>query len=109
MKTYTILLFGLIFTTLLGCNPFKADHPQANLADENKTTDLTAQSVLVFKDSIDKNLHQLAKNKSLVYMLGDLSFYVEQYGDSLYIEHAYNGAESNSIKKYYFQDTKEAD
>ncbi len=36
-------------------------------------------------------------------MLGDLSFYVEQYGTNLLIEHAYNGAESNSIKKYYFR------
>ncbi len=103
MKTYTFLLFGLIFTTLISCNQFKANHPQANLSDENKTTDLTAQSVLTFKDSIDKNLHQLSKNKSLVYMLGDLSFYVEQYGDSLFVEHAYNSAESNSIKKYYFR------
>jgi hypothetical protein len=103
MKTYIFLLFGLIFTTLASCNRFKADHPQANLSDEYKTTDLTAQSILVFKDSIDKNLHQLEKNQSLVYMLGDLSFYVEQYGDSLFIEHAYNGAESSSIKKYYFR------
>jgi hypothetical protein len=103
MKTYIFVLLGFIFTTLFSCNQFKADHPQANLSDENKTTDLTAQSVLVFKDSIDKNLHLLAKNQSLVYMLGDLSFYVEQYGDSLFVEHAYNGAESNSIKKYYFR------
>lgn len=103
MKTYTFLIFGLIFTTLISCNQFKADHSQANLSTENKTTDLTAQSVLDFKNSIDKNLHLLSKNQSLVYMLGDLSFYVEHYGDSLFVEHAYNGAESNSIKKYYFK------
>lgn len=103
MKMYTFLRFGLIFATLLSCNQFKADHPQANLNDENKSTNLTSQSVLAFKDSVDKNLHQLHKKQSLVYMLGDLSFYVEQYGDSLFIEHAYNGAESNSIKKYYFK------
>ncbi|RYE50767.1 MAG: hypothetical protein EOP48_19250 [Sphingobacteriales bacterium] len=103
MKTYTFLLLGLLFTTLTSCNRFKADHPQANLSDENKTTDLTAQSILVFKDSIDKNLHHLDKSQSLVYMLGDLSFYVEKYGDSLFVEHAYNGAESSSLKKYYFR------
>ncbi|MEJ5993436.1 hypothetical protein WG904_03320 [Pedobacter sp. Du54] len=103
MKVFGFLLFGLIFTTLVGCNRFKADHPQANLSDENKTTDLTAQSILVFKDSIDKNLSQFDKKQSLVFMLGDLSFYVEQYGDSLFVEHAYNGAESNSIKRYYFR------
>ena len=90
-------------TTLTGCNPFKANHPQANLSDEYKTTDLTAKSVLSYKDSIDKNLHLLPKSQSLVYMLGDLSFYVERYGTTLFVEHAYNGAESNSLKKYYFR------
>ena len=103
MKTYTFLIIGLISTTLFSCNPFKADHPQANLSDENKTTDLTSKSILSYKDSIDKNLHRLPKSQSLVYMLGDLSFYVEKYDNSLFIEHAYNGAESNSIKKYYFK------
>ncbi|MGF1922796.1 MAG: hypothetical protein ACQUHE_01355 [Bacteroidia bacterium] len=103
MRTYTFLIIGLISATLVSCNPFKADHPQANLSDENKTTDLTAQSVLTYKDSIDKNVSQLSKTQSLVYMLGDLSFFVEQYGNVLFVEHAYNGAESNSIKKYYFR------
>lgn len=103
MKTYTFLIFGLIFTTLIGCNQFKTDHPQANLSDENKTTDLTSKSILSFKDSIDKNLYLLTKSQSLVYMLGDLSFYVERYGNTLFVEHAYNGAESNDIKKYYFR------
>ncbi len=103
MKTYTFLTFLLISTTLLSCKQFKADHPQANLADDHKTTDLTAQSILVFKDSVDKTLPKLTKRQSLVYMLGDLSFYVEKFGDSLYVERAYSGAESNSIKKYYFR------
>jgi len=103
MKLYTFLVIGLIFTTAMSCNPFKADHPQANLADENKTTDLTAASILQFKEATDKNLIHYPKTQSLVYMLGDVSFYVEQYGTTLFIEHAYNGAESNSLKKYYFR------
>ena len=103
MKLYIILLIGIAFTTMIGCNPFKSDHPQAKLSDQNQSTDLTAKSILIYKDSIDKNLTQLPKTESLVYMLGDLSFYVEQYGDALFVEHAYNGAESNSVKKYYFR------
>lgn len=103
MRVSTFLAIGLICTTLISCNPFKSDHPQANLSDENKTTDLTAQSILSYKDSINKNLTLLPKSQSLVYMLGELSFYVEKYGNSLVVEHAYNGAENNSIKKYYFR------
>ncbi len=103
MKVYTFLIIALISTTIFSCNPFKADHPQANLSDENKTTDLTSKSILSYKDSIDKNLQHFQKSQSLVYMLGDLSFYVEKYDTVLFIEHAYNGAESNSIKKYYFR------
>lgn len=97
------MLLFLISATLISCNPFQSDHPQANLSDDHKTTDLTAKSILIFKDSIDNNLAQLHKKQSLVYMLGDLSFYVEQYGDSLYVERAYSGAESNSLKNYYFR------
>lgn len=103
MKVYSFLILAIILTTVISCNQFKSNHPQANLSDENKTTDLTAKSVLSYKDSIDKNLFQLPKSQSLVYMLGDLSFYVEQYGTTLFVEHAYNGAESNSLKKYYFR------
>ena len=103
MKLYGFLLLGLVIATVAGCNQFKSKHPQANLSDDFKTTDLTSKSVLHFKDSIDKNLHLLPKSQSLVYMLGDLSFYVEKYGTILFVEHAYNGAESNSLKKYYFR------
>ncbi len=103
MKLYGFLILGVILATVFSCNQFKANHPQAQLADENKTTDLTAKSVLAYKDSVDKNLFKLSKNQSLVYMLGDLSFYVERYGNILFVEHAYNGGESNSLKKYYFR------
>jgi hypothetical protein len=103
MKVYSFLLLTIILTSLFGCNRFKADHPQANLTDENMTTDLTAATIIHYTDSVDKNLHQFTKTESLVYMLGDLSFYVEQYGNTLFVERAYNGAESNSLKKYYFR------
>jgi len=103
MKMYNFLLIMLVLTVMLGCNQFKADHPQANLSDKNRTTDLTASSVLRYADSVDKNLTQLPKSQSLVYMLGDLSFYVEKYGATLFVEHAFNGAENNSLKKYYFR------
>jgi hypothetical protein len=103
MKLYSFLLLTVFLTSIFGCNRFKADHPQANLTDENKTTDLTASTIIHYTDSVDKNLQQFTKTESLVYMLGDLSFYVEQYGNTLFVERAYNGAESNSLKKYYFR------
>jgi len=100
---YTFLIIGLISTTVVGCNPFKADHPQANLSDQHQTTDLTAKSILSYKDSTDKHLYLLPKNQSLIYMLGDFSFYVEQYGPTLFVAHTYNGPENTSLKKYYFR------
>ncbi len=65
MKTYTFLRLVLIMATLISCNQFKAKHPQANLSDENKTTDLTSKSILAFKDYIDKNLDRYPKTQSL--------------------------------------------
>ena len=100
MKVYSFLLLTVMLTSIIGCNRFKANHPQANLTDENMTTGLTAASIIHYTDSVDKNLLQFTKTESLVYMLGDLSFYVEQYGNALFVERAYNGAESNSLKKY---------
>jgi len=104
-SVYFLILIG-IFSTLLGCKQFKADHPQAGLGDEH-ATDLTAKSILHFVDSIEHNLTLFDKTTSLVYMLGDLSFYVEKYSSNnqpvLLIEHAFDGGISNNLKKYYFK------
>ncbi|WP_316771103.1 hypothetical protein [Pedobacter frigiditerrae] len=106
MKLYTILILLAVFSTITGCNKFKSDHPQAEITDQY-TTDLTANSILHYADSINKNLNRYTKATSLVYMLGDLSFYVEKYSEAdqpiLLIEHAFNGGVSNSLKKYYFR------
>ncbi|MBB2145855.1 hypothetical protein GM921_10185 [Pedobacter sp. LMG 31464] len=106
MKTVYFLILIAAFSTMLGCNYIKSDHPQADVADEY-ATNLTAKSIIQYTDSIDKNLTQLSKSTSLVYMLGDLSFYVEKYSLAnkaiLVIEHAYNGGISNSLKRYYFK------
>jgi len=106
MKLYTILILLAVFSAILGCNKFKSDHPQAEISDQY-STDLTAKSILHYADSIDKNLTHFTKTTSLVYMLGDLSFYVEKYSESdkpiLMVEHAFNGGVSNSLKKYYFR------
>ena len=104
-SVYFLILIGT-FSTQLGCKQFKADHPQAALSNEHDT-DLTAKSIVHYADSIDKHLKLLEKTTSLVYMLGDLSFYVEQYSNNdrpiLMIEHAFNGGISNNLKKYYFR------
>ncbi|RZL46699.1 MAG: hypothetical protein EOP00_14190 [Pedobacter sp.] len=104
-SVYFLILIGA-FSTILGCNKFKSDHHEAELSDEY-ATNLTAKSILQYADQIDKNSLKLDKNTSLVYMIGDLSFYVEKYTENgktvLIAEHAYNGGASNTVKEYYFR------
>ena len=78
MKSVYFLVIIGAFSTILGCNYIKSDHPQADLNDAN-ATNLTTKSIIQYTDSIDKNLSQFSKSTSLVYMLGDLSFFVEKY------------------------------
>lgn len=106
MKTVYFLAVACLFSTILGCNKIKSDHPQAGLGDEF-ATDLNAKTIVGYADSIDKILPTLSKRTSLVYMLGDLSFYVESYSDNnrivLLVEHANNGGINSNLKKYYLR------
>lgn len=106
MKLYTFVVLIGVFSVLFSCNNFKSDHPQTEITDQH-ATDLTAKSILQFAGVTDKNIPKYIKNTSLLYMLGELSFYVEKYSENgqivLLIEHVYNGANSNSLKKYYFK------
>lgn len=106
MKTVVFLVIIGLFSVITACNYFKSDHPQAEITDSN-ATNLTVKSILAYTDSVDRTLHNLSKKTSLVYRLGELSFYVEQFNLNsrtlLLIEHAYNGGISNSLKKYYFR------
>lgn len=106
MKTvYFLILVGVI-ATLSACNQFKSDHPQAAILDE-QATNLTAKSILKYADSVDKNISQTNKQTSLIYMLGDLSFYVEKFNldnqTVLMVEHAFSGGLNTNLKKYYFR------
>ncbi|RZJ74227.1 MAG: hypothetical protein EOO47_21470 [Flavobacterium sp.] len=106
MKLYTFLILIACFSTILGCNQFKSDHPEAALSDEF-ATDLTAKSIIEYSNQIDQKQLKLKKKTSLVYLLGDLSFYVEKFTENgntvLITEHAYNGGASNTLKAYYFR------
>ncbi len=106
MKSVYFLIIIGICGSLLSCKQFKSDHPQATLGSAH-ATDLTAKDILHYADSIDKNLGHFKKESSLVYMLGDLSFYVDQYSNNqqavLLVEHAFNGGLSDRLKKYYFK------
>ncbi|RZK40443.1 MAG: hypothetical protein EOO90_14820 [Pedobacter sp.] len=103
MKTYILFIIVLTLFTLNGCNQFKSDHPQTKLSDPHQTTDANAENILEYQKDVENNIKSAQAQQSLVYMLGDLSFYVESYGDNILIEHAYNGGESTSLKKYYFR------
>lgn len=105
MKLYTFLILLVCFSAV-GCNKFKSDHPEADLTDKF-ATDLTTKSIIEYTSQIEKKLPTLEKQTSLVYMQGDLSFYVEKFLENgnpvLITEHAYNGAVSNTLKEYYFR------
>lgn len=104
-SVYFLILLGTI-ATISACNQFKSDHPQTELLTAN-ATDLTAKSILKYTTAIDQQASALQQTTSLIYMLGDLSFYVAQYRDHgqtvLLVEHAFNGGLSSNLKKYYFR------
>ena len=106
MKSVQYLILISIFTTIFGCNKFKSDHPQAEVLDQH-ATDLTAKSIITYTADIDKKLPTLTKQTSLVYLLGDLSFYAIRYSENgktvLIEEHAFNGVNNKSLKEYYLK------
>lgn len=106
MKIVYAFVLMVLLISQIGCKQFKSDHPQATLNDAF-ATDLTPKSIAKYTDSIDKTITQLNKTTSLLYFLGDVSFYAEKYtgnnGTVLMVEHAFNGGNSKSLKKYYFR------
>lgn len=106
MKTVSFLMIISLSTTILSCNPFKSDHPQASIPNEYDTG-LTSKSILTYADSVDQHLANLTKNASLVYVSGEQSFYVERFKNAdkiiLLIEHTFSGGSNTSLKKYYFK------
>lgn len=105
-KTVLFSILFSILTTTFGCNPFKSEHPQSKLPNEYDSN-LTAQSIVAYADSINGTLGQLSKETSLVYLTGELSFYVERFkrGEQtlLLIEHSDSGGANKSLKRYYFK------
>jgi hypothetical protein len=106
MKSVYFLILAGFFSTIWGCNPFKSDHPQAAISTEHNTN-LTAKNILQYADSIDQKIQRLTKTSSLVYLLGEQSFYVEKYTDNgtpiLLVEHTANAGNNKSLKHYYFK------
>jgi hypothetical protein len=106
MKSVCYFVAICISCIIFSCNPFKADHPQADMADPY-ATNLNAKNITAYADSIDQNLAHYTKITSLVYLLGDLSFYVEKFTNNnetiLLVEHVFNSGNNKSIKRYYFK------
>lgn len=96
----------LIICSIFSCNPFKPDHPQAEMSDPHATS-LTAENISKYAESVDQQMPNYTKSTSLVYLLGDVTFYVERFmlnnQTVLLVENAFNGGNSKSIKKYYFK------
>jgi hypothetical protein len=106
MKSVCFYVIIGAFCMISACNQFKSDHPQSEISDPY-ATDLNAKNIFSYADSIDLNTLKFDHTFSLVYLLGDLSFYVEKFSSNnktiLLVEHAFNGANSKSLKKYYFK------
>lgn len=99
------LSFFLLFI-IYSCNQ-NPKHPQAGLINQNASTVMTDQDITLYTDSIDANPKDLEKHSSMVYQIGDVSMYVEQYSYNgrtvTYVENISNEGISNRIRKYYFK------
>lgn len=104
MRALPILSILVIFASACTQGP---KHPQAALINQNSATAITEQSILLLADSIDKEDAAMEKRTSLVYQMGDMSMYAEQYttnGKTIMLtEYTNNAGINNSTKKFYFK------
>jgi hypothetical protein len=104
MRVLPILSIALMFAAACTQGP---KHPQASLINQNSATAITEQSILLLADSIDKEDANMEKRTSLVYQMGDMSMYAEQYSTNgktiMLAEYTNNAGINNSTKKFYFK------
>lgn len=100
---YSLALFCIM---LCSCNQ-NPKHPQADLINQEASTNMDERSILRYADSIDNNLTNLDKHVSLVYDDQSKTMFVEQYSQFgkplLYIEHIDEAAVATSLRKFYFK------
>lgn len=104
MKTL-FLYAGLALSILAAsCNKTQTDHPQSGI---RSSAEIDEMAIKEYADSVNNLLPELQKQESLVYTLGDYSFYVEKYMMNakpvLYIEHGDSGEFGNTEQRYYLK------
>ncbi|MXV51762.1 hypothetical protein GS399_12325 [Pedobacter sp. HMF7647] len=90
---------------LASCNNFKSNHPQAEVGS---STPVTETDIRHYADSINASVSNMDKKVSLVYTLGDYSFYTVQFSYNgipvLYCEYGTSGEYGSNQHKYYLKD-----
>lgn len=104
MKTL-FLYAGLALSILAAsCNKTQTDHPQSGI---RSSAEIDEMAIKKYADSVNNLLPELQKQESLVYTLGDYSFYAEKYTMNakpvLYIEHGNSGEYGNTEQRYYLK------
>ena len=101
-RPYFILLITL---SLAACNKNK-DQIKSSL--NSAAGQLLKENILSFADTVNNLSKGAIKQESLIYTLGDYSFYVSRYVRnsevSLYIELGNSGDYGNTEKRYYLKD-----
>ncbi|TZF83045.1 hypothetical protein FW774_12130 [Pedobacter sp. BS3] len=91
----------------LSCKYFKPNHPQAELQANESLNEATINT---YVDSVNATLNQAEKTSSLVYTLGDSSFYVTRYtynnAPVLYEETCDKAELGYSKRRYYLKDNR---
>lgn len=94
----------IILIILAGsCSRQNPDHPQAE--KESAGVLLNKQQILNYKDSVNGLIGQLNKQQTLIYTLGDNSFYITRYSSNgeplLYIKKSKNNEYDSMEERYY--------
>lgn len=103
LKFFLILL--AIFITSCNKNTDRIGRSEDAVSDK-----YLIENILAFSASVDHLSKGAVKQESLVYNLGDYSFYVSRYLRnsviSLYIEHSRSGEYGQTERRYYLKDGK---
>ncbi len=105
MKAAIFLI--LILTVCCSCKQGNK-HPQAELINKSTSESLNPRQIILYADSIDANLKAMEKSVSLIYIMAESSFHIEQYSFQgkpvLMVKYAGNEGLNINNEKYYFKD-----
>ena len=99
MKNLLSYIVLLCTSVLLACNSDDVLHPQAGMQDTSKAA-LTESATTKYADSLYLSKDNMATQYSLVYALGDYSFYIEKYRDL----QMYSNYATHAVSQFIYKD-----